>query len=111
MLRLLLPLAFSFAMFLWMLPLKVHAGSEATDRAGKFLKQHEEKLRPMEIAAGLAWWNANVTGNDEDFKKKEEAQNKIDEALADKARFQEVKSLKEAGGIDEPVLARAVNLL
>src|SRR5262245_41112784 len=112
MFRLLMPLVFSFAVFLlWIVPLKAGADSAADDRARKFLKTHEEKLRPLEITAGLAWWNANITGKDEDFKKKEQAQNKIDEALADKARFQDVKAIKEAGGINDAVLARAIDLL
>src|SRR5262249_45953260 len=68
-------------------------------------------LRPLEVAASLAWWNANISGKDEDFKKKEEAQNRIDEALADAARFREVKEIKTHGGIDDPILARAIDVL
>ena len=52
-----------------------------TEKARKFVAAHEAKLRPLEIAAGKAWWDANVTGKDEDFKRKErKPQNKIDEA-------------------------------
>ena len=43
----------------------------------------------------MAWWNANISGKDEDFKKKEEAQNQIDEALADKEHFAELKAIKQ----------------
>jgi len=112
MLRLLVPAAVCLAFgLLWMLPVAGVRAAGADDRARTFLKEHEDRLRPLEIAAGLAWWNANVTGKDEDFKKKEEAQNKIDEALADKARFQEVKAIRDAGGIEDPQLARAIHLL
>ncbi len=38
--------------------------------------------------------NANVSGKDDDFKKKEQAQNKIDEALANHEVFAELKTLK-----------------
>ena len=41
-----------------------------TERAEKFVSDHVERLRPLEIAAGEAWWNANVTGKDEAFAKK-----------------------------------------
>ena len=34
-------------------------------------------VRPLEIKANLAWWNANTSGKDEDFKLKEKAQNQI----------------------------------
>src|SRR5262245_26477763 len=71
------------------------AGSAETERAKKFVAAHEAKIRPLEVAGNLAWWNANITGSKEDFKKKEQAQNRIDEALADAATFKEVKQLKE----------------
>jgi peptidyl-dipeptidase A len=59
----------------------------------------------------MAWWVANTTGKDEDFKKKEDAQNRLDEALADKKSFAEVKAIKKAGGIDDKVLARAIDVI
>src|SRR5687767_9927827 len=83
------------------------ASPEATERAKKFVAAHETRIRPLDVVAGQAWWTANITGKDEDFKKKEEAQNKIDEALSDKATFAElkaVKGLKDKGDIDDKVL-------
>jgi peptidyl-dipeptidase A len=96
------------------LPAAVWAGAETTQRARKFVERHETRLRPLEVASSLAWWNANVSGKDEDFKKKEEAQNRIDEALADPAAFAELKQLKEAnrqGQIDDKLVAREIDLL
>ena len=69
-------------------------------------------MRPLEIAGSKAWWNANITGKDEDFKRKEEAQNRIDEALANRDAFEEVKDLKEhRKEIDDPTLARCIDVL
>ena len=90
------------------------ASPEATARAKKFVAAHEAKIKPLDIAAGKAWWTANVTGKDEDFKKKEEIQNKLDAALADKDAFAELKALKELkdkGQIDDKLLARAIEVL
>ena len=91
------------------------AADEATTaKAKKFLAAHEARFKPLDVAAGKAWWDANTTGKDEDFKKKEEAQNKIDAALADKAVFAELKGLKEAkdqGAIDDKVTARGIDVL
>jgi peptidyl-dipeptidase A len=90
------------------------AQADANDDAAAFIKDHVSKLRPLEVTAGIAWWNANTTGKDEDFKKKEEAQNKIDEALADKKAFDRVKALKDAadkGGIKDALAARQIQLL
>jgi peptidyl-dipeptidase A len=87
------------------------AKASANDRARKFINEHVAKLRPLELAANMAWWKANTTGKDEDFQEKERAQNRIDEALADAARFQELKDIKKDGGIDDPLLARQIDLL
>jgi peptidyl-dipeptidase A len=90
------------------------ANPEATEQAKKFIADHEAKVRRLDIAAGIAWWNANISGKDEDFKKKEETQNKIDEALSNREKFAELKKLKEAkdkGDIDDRVTARCIDVL
>lgn len=90
------------------------AVADASDDAKKFIAEHEDKVRPLDIAAGLAWWNANISGKDEDFKKKEEAQNKIDAALSDKATFARLKAIKAArdkGELKDPIVAREIDLL
>jgi peptidyl-dipeptidase A len=90
------------------------ASPETTEQAKKFIADHEAKVRPLDIAAGIAWWNANISGKDEDFKKKEETQNKIDEALSNREKSAELKSLKEAkdkGDIDDKITARCIDVL
>lgn len=90
------------------------SAADASDKAKKFIDAHEAKVKPLEIAAGIAWWDANITGKDEDFKRKEETQNKIDAALSDRAAFAELKDLKAAldkGEIADKVLAREVAVL
>jgi peptidyl-dipeptidase A len=98
---------------IWMMAvtMAVRADPEMTERARKFVAGHEAKIRPLERAANLAWWNANVTGKDEDFDRKIEAQNKIDEALADREKFRELREIKESNQVDDPTLARQVNVL
>jgi peptidyl-dipeptidase A len=88
------------------------ASPEVTARARKFVAAHEARIRPLDKAAGIAWWNANISGKDEDFQKKIEAQNRIDEVLSDPAAFRELKELHSlAERIDEPTVARAVEVL
>ena len=85
-----------------------------TARAKTFLDAHTAKLRPLEVTAGKAWWDANTTGSKDAYQRKEDAQNQIDAALSDKAMFAEVKALKAAkdqGDIDDKVLARAVEVV
>jgi peptidyl-dipeptidase A len=112
MMRVLLPIAFLIAVTIvsaW--PLAAVASPQATDRARRFLQNYEAKVRPLEIAAGRAWWDANISGKDEDFERKKQAQNKLDEALSDRAQFQELKGIKDGGGIDDRILARCIDVL
>src|SRR5688572_18651365 len=69
-------------------------GQVADDVARQFIADHETRVRPLERAVAIAWWNANISGKDEDFKAKEEAQNKLDAALADKTAFEKLKPLR-----------------
>jgi peptidyl-dipeptidase A len=85
--------------------------AEDPDAAARaFIAKHEATVRPLEKTANLAWWNANVTGNDEDFKAKETAQNQLDAALSDRARFSEVKALR-GKDLKDPLLRRQVQVL
>lgn len=65
----------------------------AADSPEAVIADHLKKVKPLELAANRAWWTANTSGKDEDFKAKEEAQNKIDATLADPAMFARVRSL------------------
>jgi peptidyl-dipeptidase A len=89
--------------------------ARADDSVAKaFIDNHVSKIRPLEIAGNRAWWDANISGKDEDFKKKEDAQNKIDAALAEKGPFETIKALKkekDAGTITDRLVARQVELL
>ena len=78
----------------------------------KFIDEHVKKVRPLELAANRAWWDANVTGKDEDFKRKEEAQNQLDAALSDKEMFGRLGRLRLAGGpVGDKTVARELEVL
>jgi peptidyl-dipeptidase A len=106
--RLLCLVALLVSGLVWM---SAQASPEATSKAQRFIDDFTKRIRPVDIAANRAWWDANITGKDEDFKRKEEAQNKIDALLSDRQAFAEFKGIKEAGGIDEPVSKRAIDVI
>ncbi len=90
--------------------LNAQARSGEDARARKFIAEHEARVRPLEKAVNLAWWTANVSGKDEDFKIKEQAQNKLDAALADKERFAELKALEQFK-LRDRLIARQIEVL
>ncbi len=83
--------------------------------ARRFIAAHEADVRPLEKAMGLAWWNANVTGKDADFKAKEDAQNQLDAALAQPEKFAKLKSIRQAlsrlSKPADPLLVRQIDVL
>ena len=83
------------------------ATTDTTQAAREFVAQYEQTVRPLEIAEAKAWWQANITGKDEDFAAKEAAENKVNEALSNPKTFNELKHIK-AGRIDDPLLAHLV---
>src|ERR1043165_1815742 len=96
---------------LWMVTPGASASQEATAKAKAFIDAFTAKIRPLDTAANYAWWEAMMTGNKEAFKKKEDAQNQLDTLLSDKAQFAELKAIKEAGKIDNPVTKRAIDVI
>ena len=119
-LRVLLLLAVAVTLVLSMAWPGGAADNARTATARKLIDEYTAKIRPLETAANRAWWDANITGKDEDFKRKEEAQNQIDAflsgkgafaAVKGKAPFVAVKELKESKEIDDPVVKRAIDII
>ncbi|HSQ57700.1 MAG TPA: M2 family metallopeptidase [Gemmata sp.] len=82
--------------------------------AKDFIKTHEQKMKPLDVRAAKAWWDANISGKDEDFAKKEDAQNQIDAVLSDPKPFAALKGIKaaaDAGKIADAQIKRQVDLL
>ncbi|MSU78104.1 MAG: peptidase M3 [Gemmataceae bacterium] len=95
----------------WALTPSANADAGATKKARDFLDAFTRRIRPLDITVNRAWWDANMTGKPEAFKAKEDAQNKLDALLADKQQFAELKTIKDAGGIDDPVVKRAIDVV
>ena len=90
--------------------IEASTAEDGPSAARAFIEEHERSIRPLEREAALAWWNANVSGRDQDFKTKEDAQNRLDAALADHARFDRLKAIKSAT-LADPTLARQIDVL
>jgi peptidyl-dipeptidase A len=95
-----------------MVPAESAVAQSATEGgdARKLIDRFERELRPLEIASNRAWWDANTSGKDEDFARKEAAQNALDTALADRGWFAEIQRVRQ-NPPDDPRLKRQVELL
>jgi peptidyl-dipeptidase A len=86
------------------------SAQDNTDAARGFIEQHNQEIRPLIIETNRAWWTANVTGKDEAFAAKEETENRLNEALANRERFAKLKSIRESK-LQDPVLKREIDVL
>ncbi len=94
-------------------PLAAAEKDKPTDAAAiarEIIADYEQRIRPIEIGVGRRWWDANVAGSDEAYKLKQEAENRLDDALADRDRFARLKQC-EAASLKDKRLARQVKLL
>ncbi len=70
------------------------AGESIESRAGKLVEYYEKEMRPLFVERETAWWNANVTGSDADYAKKEAITNKYNEKMSDSKIFKELKEVR-----------------
>jgi peptidyl-dipeptidase A len=85
-------------------------GGDANALARRFIEYYDATVRPLEIEANRLSWIANVTGKDQDYAKKQAAEDKLDLCLSDTRRFAELKAIKESR-IRNPLLARQIAVL
>ncbi|MFZ2286847.1 MAG: M2 family metallopeptidase [Bacteroidales bacterium] len=80
-------------------------------RMNGFISGYEAKIIPLYKEYTLSDWEANVTGTDEAWVRREKASFDFMSFYTDKEAFAELKELKESGLVKEPLLARQLELL
>ena len=84
--------------------------ADSLAEARRLIAEYERSVVPLEIATARAWWQANISGKDADFAAKEAAENRLNEALADRDRFAQLKRLRQAA-LADPLVRRQIELL
>jgi peptidyl-dipeptidase A len=85
--------------------------SPAETELAALVAQYEAKYKPLLLKNEQAWWEANITGSDEAFKKKEAAAKALVELHCDRDVFAKLKRIKEQGGVTDPLLARHLQVM
>ena len=88
----------------------VAATKDNDARAKQFIARHEATVRPLELESSRCWWQANTTGSDEAFRKKEEIETRLDLLLANHETFAELKAIRQQPILD-PLVARQIAVL
>lgn len=77
----------------------------------KLRDEYVAKYKPLVIQSETAWWDANTTGADEAFERRKQAQGALVELHSDRAKFAQLKALKESGNVSDPVLKRELDVM
>ncbi|MFA6923308.1 MAG: M2 family metallopeptidase [Bacteroidales bacterium] len=71
-----------------------------------FIKNFEGEIIPLQKEANLAYFNASITGKEEDYKKSEELNIKITKLFANKENFAKLRKIKESNAVKDEILKR-----
>jgi peptidyl-dipeptidase A len=90
----------------------IGCGPNAEEKRLKdFIANHVEKIQTLQKEANLAYWDAAVTGHEQDYKKYSDLDLEIRKIYSDTADFGLLKTWKESGQIKNPLLVRQVETL
>jgi len=76
-----------------------------------FLKDYQVKVIPISREENLSYFNALVSGKDEDYAKSEKATVALDDFHADTIAFARAKAFRESAQITDPLLRRQLELV
>ena len=75
------------------------------------VKEFESRIIPLFKETNLAYWNASITGKDEDYQKSVDAEMKLNEVLSDKGMFASFKEIIESGEITDSIKKRELEII
>lgn len=77
----------------------------------ELLTKIENEVKPLRTESNIAMWNGSISGNEDDFTRSAQAQEKVTAYLSDKNIFEQLKSFKESGKITDPILSRQLDVV
>jgi peptidyl-dipeptidase A len=81
------------------------------NRLKAFIGAYEAQIIPLYKEMNLTSWNANISGTDEDWAKSEKASFAYAKVFTDAQKFKELKEMRDAGVVKDPLLARQLELI
>lgn len=87
-------------------------GEKAIEQQCKnFIQQHVKIVKPLYKNYSLAYWEASITGKEEDFAKAADYQYKLEKIYTSKDEYKRIKNWNESGQIKDPILRRQLQVL
>jgi len=79
---------------------------DMTEEFKRFVKEYEAKTVPLFAEANTAYFNATISGKEEDYKKAADLQVQLSKIYANKGDFALLKRFKSSNTIQDPILSR-----
>jgi len=79
---------------------------DMTEEFKRFIKDYEAKAVPLFTEANTAYFNATISGKEEDYKKAADLQVQLSKIYASKADFAKLKRFKDSNTIQDELLNR-----
>jgi len=76
-----------------------------------FIQKYESTISPLQTKAYTAYWNASVSGKDEDYALAEKYNVELNNYYTNKADFELLKKFKDEGNIQDTLLKRQLEVL
>lgn len=76
-----------------------------------FITEHVKVVSELEKNSAIAYFNASISGKDEDYTKSAELQFELEKIYTNKDDFAKLKTFKESGKITDTLLMRQLELL
>jgi peptidyl-dipeptidase A len=80
-------------------------------KADSLINEFVNKIKPLSKEMNLAYWNASITGKDEDYQKSLEAELAYNKVLSDKEFFNRVKEIRESKKITDTLILRQIETI
>ncbi|HPG32633.1 MAG: M2 family metallopeptidase [Lentimicrobiaceae bacterium] len=77
----------------------------------QFIADWEARVEPLQRDAYIAYWNASISGNDEDYAKSEQLQFQLNSIYTSKEDFALLKKIKESEAVTDTMLKRQLDVL
>jgi len=77
----------------------------------RFSDTYLQTYKPLQIASSRAKWEASITGSDEAFQRRKEAETALLNLHSDRMMFGRIQSFKNEGRIRDPILKRQLDIM
>jgi peptidyl-dipeptidase A len=82
-----------------------------TEELTQFLTRFEQTVQPLSKEAALAYFDATISGREEEYQRSADLEVELSKVFSNTSDFALLKRIREANAIDDPVLARQLDVL